>query len=48
LKFLKCAEEGWRSVGLIILKKEVLHRVKEERNLLPAVKRKKPNWIGHI
>jgi len=27
----------------------VLHRVKEERNiLLQTVKRKKANWIGHI
>jgi hypothetical protein len=27
---------------------EVLHRVKEERNILPTVKRRKANWIGHI
>jgi hypothetical protein len=27
---------------------EVLHRVKEERNILHAVKRWKANWIGHI
>jgi hypothetical protein len=27
---------------------EVLHRVKEERNILPTVKRKKTNRIGHI
>jgi len=27
---------------------EVLQRVKEERNILPAVKRRKPNWIGDI
>ena len=27
---------------------EVLHRVKEERNILPTVKRKKANRIGHI
>ena len=27
---------------------EVLHRVKKERNILHAIKRKKANWIGHI
>jgi hypothetical protein len=27
---------------------EVLHRVKEERNILRTIKRRKANWIGHI
>jgi hypothetical protein len=27
---------------------EALHRVKEERNILHAIKRRKANWIGHI
>jgi hypothetical protein len=27
---------------------EVLNRVKEERNILHAIKRRKVNWIGHI
>jgi len=27
---------------------EVLHRVKEERNILYIIKRRKANWIGHI
>jgi hypothetical protein len=27
---------------------EVLHRVKEERNMLHTIKRRKANWIGHI
>jgi hypothetical protein len=27
---------------------EVLHRVKEERNILHTMNRKKANWIGHI
>jgi hypothetical protein len=27
---------------------EVLHRVKEERNILHTVKRRQANWIGHI
>ena len=27
---------------------EVLQRVKEERNILQTIKRRKANWIGHI
>jgi hypothetical protein len=27
---------------------EVLRRVKEERNILHPIKRRKANWIGHI
>ena len=27
---------------------EVLHRVKEERNIKYKIKRRKDNWIGHI
>jgi hypothetical protein len=27
---------------------EVLHRVKEERNIGHTIKRRKINWIGHI
>jgi hypothetical protein len=27
---------------------EVLHRAKEERNILHTVKRRKADWIGHI
>jgi hypothetical protein len=27
---------------------EVLHRVKEERNIVHTIKRRKTNWIGHI
>jgi hypothetical protein len=27
---------------------EVLHRVKEERNIVQTIKRRKANWIGHI
>jgi hypothetical protein len=27
---------------------EVLHRVKEERNILHTIKRRKANWIGQI
>jgi hypothetical protein len=27
---------------------EVLHRVKEERNIVHTIKRRTANWIGHI
>jgi len=27
---------------------EVLHRIKDERNILHTIKRGKINWIGHI
>jgi hypothetical protein len=27
---------------------EVLHRVKEERNILHTIKIRKANWIGHV
>jgi hypothetical protein len=27
---------------------EVLHRVKEKRNIVHTVKRRNANWIGHI
>jgi hypothetical protein len=27
---------------------EVLHRVKEERNIVHTIKRRKANWVGHI
>ena len=29
-------------------KNEVLHRAKEERNILLTVQRRKANWIGHM
>jgi hypothetical protein len=29
------------------LRNEVLHKVKEERNMLHTIKRRKANWIGH-
>jgi len=27
---------------------EVLHRIKEVRNILHTIKRRQSNWIGHI
>jgi hypothetical protein len=43
----------WRRMEKIIWtdrvrKEEVLHRVKEERNILHTIKRRKANWLGHI
>jgi hypothetical protein len=42
----------WRRMGKISwtdrVRNEVLHRVKEERNILHTIKRRKANWIGHI
>jgi hypothetical protein len=43
----------WRRMEKIswtdrVRNEEVLHRVKEERNILHTIKRIKVNWIGHI
>jgi hypothetical protein len=43
----------WRRMEKIswtdrVRNEEVLHTVKEERNILPEIKRRKANWIGHI
>jgi hypothetical protein len=43
----------WRRTEKIIWtdrvrNEEVLHRVKEERNILHTIKSRKANWIGHI
>ena len=29
------------------MKNEILHRVKDDRNILHTVNRRKANWIGH-
>ena len=31
-----------------LVKNEVLHEVKEEKNVLRKIKRRKAKWIGHI
>jgi hypothetical protein len=36
------------TIELTVLKREVLHRVKEERNILHTIKIRKANSIGHI
>ena len=42
----------WRRIEKIVwtdcVRNKVLHRVKEERNILHTVKSRKANWIGHI
>jgi hypothetical protein len=43
----------WRRMEKIICtnrvkNEEVLHRVKEESNILHTIKRREANWIGHI
>ena len=41
----------WRRVEGVSyrrMKDEVVHRIKEKRNILPTIKGRKANWIGHI
>ena len=42
----------WRRMDISwtdhVRNKDVLHRVKAERNFLHTIKRKKANWIGHV
>jgi hypothetical protein len=43
----------WRRMEKIswvdrVRNEEILHRVKEERNILHTIKRRKANWIGYI
>jgi hypothetical protein len=49
-KVLKCRGVGWKSsAGPIFVRNgKLLKIVKVERNVLPAIKRKKDNWIGHV
>jgi hypothetical protein len=53
-KYLESCEMWcWRRMEKIswtdhVRNEEVLHRVKEERNIVHTIKRRKANWIGHI
>jgi hypothetical protein len=42
----------WRRMEIswtdCVRNEEVIHRVKEERNILHTIKRRKANWIGNI
>jgi hypothetical protein len=54
LKYLGSFEMScWRKMEKIswtdpVRNEDVLQRVKEERNIVHTIKRKKANWIGHI
>jgi ribosomal 50S subunit-associated protein YjgA (DUF615 family) len=41
-------KNGEDQLARCVRNEEVLHRVKEERNILHTIKRRKANWIGHI
>jgi hypothetical protein len=53
-KYLKSFEMWrWRRMGNIswtdrMRNEEILYRVKEERNILHTIKRRKAKWIGHM
>jgi hypothetical protein len=53
-KYLESFEmRCWRRMGKIswtnrVRNEEVLHRVKEEWNIVHTIKRRKANWISHI
>jgi hypothetical protein len=41
-------KDGEDQLHLSVKNKEVVHRIKVERNILQAIKRCMANWIGHI
>jgi hypothetical protein len=41
----KAGEDSWIDH---VKNEEVLHRVKEKRNIVHTIKRRKANWIGHV
>jgi hypothetical protein len=41
-------KDGEDQLDRSVRNEEVLHRVKEERNIVHTIKRRKANWIGHI
>jgi len=48
---LKCgAGEGWKRFSWAdhVRNEEVLLRVKEQRNILHEIRKRKAKWIGHI
>jgi len=46
---LKDLKRGFGNIrGRDLVKNGVLHKVKNERNILNRTKRRKANWIGHI
>jgi hypothetical protein len=52
-RFVECFKNGIRNTDLSILCRyvrieEVLLRVKQQRNILHEISKRKANWIGHI
>ena len=52
-KYVECFEIlCWRRMEISwthsVRNEEILRRVKEKRNILHTVKRRKDNWIGHV
>ena len=52
-KYLASFEKGcWRRKEISwtnrVKNEEVLHRIKEEKNILQTIKRRKANYFGHI
>ena len=48
---MKCgAGEGWKKISWTdhVRNEEVLLRVKEQKNILHEISKRKANWIGHI
>jgi hypothetical protein len=42
-----CSSKKEKTIWADRVKNEVLHRAKEERNILNSIKRRNANWIGH-
>jgi hypothetical protein len=48
-RFESSAGEGWRIIWTDHVRNEIaLLRVKEQRNILHEISKRKANWIGHI
>ena len=48
MQVLKCGAGEGRRRSVLPKNEEVLQRVKEERNILQSIKRRKASWIFHI
>jgi hypothetical protein len=46
--WIVCSRNRDKCEMLPLETKQVLHRVKEDRNIVHTIKRRKANWIGHI
>ena len=41
-------EKDGKETDLVRTEEVLVNRVKEQRNILPKIQRRKTNWIGHI